>query len=161
MPAKHIYYNPEFHDRKRWVENLSDGLRVRPAHEILNLRHTGWFADLFQEATIHGAVVYLSHGRCVAAYSDAWNPDCYVVDFGSIGDDDRDVAYWADSMAQHAAEAERGFQEAENHRIALEEAKDELARLRLLDSDDILEIGQRTVAAQIEKLEAFLLDAEG
>lgn len=137
--GKHIAYNPEFvaegsRDRYRWVENVSDGLRyVGASHDIINLNHTGWFADNFQDETIHGEVYQLpareGKPQYVPAVSDPNNDNCACVDFSSVTDDKEDAARWADSMAEQWAEREREYQAKENQKQRLEDIEDEIKTL--------------------------------
>ena len=71
-----------------------------------SIEHTGWFTDDCGSCSkIRGIVVYLPHGRFMAAWSmgegmaSSVNADLY--------DDEVSAALAADSMAEHAAERER------------------------------------------------------
>ena len=53
------------------------GEKVADAHEIINLRHTGWFSDNFENGLIRGAVVKLRTSRGTlyipATYCTEWD----------------------------------------------------------------------------------------
>lgn len=109
----------------RWIEDCNAiGLReAGAADEILSLRHTGWFADAFQDETYRGAVWQLPgrNGRpqFVYGYPDPNNEGAALICFDvETGDDSegydakREAARNADSMAESFAEAEREYSEA-------------------------------------------------
>ena len=130
-----ITFNPEWtpehsRDRYRWVENVSDGLRhVGASHDLVRLRHTGWFVNEFQDETVHGEVYQMPArggvARYVPAVNDPDNDDCAVLDFHSVTDDKEEAARWADQMAENYAEREREYQAEERARIEQEEAEEE------------------------------------
>lgn len=126
---------------KRWVEDVqAAGLRfVGYSDEIINLRHTGWFADSFCEKTCRGAVWQLParNGQClfVYGYEDEDNPGSALIDFDVTNDKD-DAARWADSMAERDAEESREFyakdqaeQEVYDLQARIEDGKKEVRRL--------------------------------
>lgn len=141
-----VSYNPKFNGEKRWVENISKGLRVYKAHEAnRGIKHTGWFVDEWQDATVHGLVVQLparkdSGGGGSEMYypgvSDAWNDDCGVLDFdpSMCTSDLKQCALWADQMAQEWAEKELEYQRVESARIQQEEQEQENARENALEA---------------------------
>ena len=161
-----ITYNPEWRPdwspRRaiRWVEDASRGLRVHGAvHELSHLfghrwpGHTGYFLDpLGGGETVHGAVIQLPArdgvARFVPAVSDAYNPDCYAVEFGDVyeapGDDTgeaiRDCAQAADRLAELYAEAEREFQVCEGATLRIAEAHEAIAEARADHSAAIAEL---------------------
>lgn len=134
--GKHISYNPEWtpehsSERYRWVENVSDGLRVvGTADDIVRLDHDGYFTDNFQDETTEGIVYQLparnGKEQYVPANTDPCNPDCAVVDFHSVTDDKKEAARWADSMAENYAEREREYQAKEDAESRLEEIEQEI-----------------------------------
>lgn len=101
-----------------WCEDVHEiGLRfVGYADEIVNLRHTGWFADNFQDETFRGAVwqwpARNGEPRYVAGYGDPNNEGAARLDMTSITDDKTEAAYRADRVAERDAESEREYQEA-------------------------------------------------
>lgn len=111
-----IEYNPKSADSGfRWIENVSAGLRVTPAHEIINLRHTGYYVDSFCGDSQHGVVVQIParNGKPVyfAGVSDPWNNDCARVDFSESYDCPEDAARAADGLAESDAEDMREYDE--------------------------------------------------
>lgn len=153
-----VCYNPKFDGEKRWVENISKGLRVYKAHAAnQGIKHTGWFVDEW-DATVHGLVVqlparkdgtpkvralqrklYHSESPTEMYYpgvSDAWNDDCGVLDFdpSMCTSDLKQCARWADQMAQEWAEKELEYQRVESARIQQEEQEQENARENALEA---------------------------
>jgi len=140
-----ISYNPEFipsgqeraysPDRYRWVENVACGLRfVGAAHDIIRLRHTGYYIDNYQDETVHGEVYQLPAARdgsprYVPAVNDPNNDGCACLDFHSISDDKEDAARLADGMAENWAEREREYQAKEDEERRIEEIGDEISEL--------------------------------
>jgi hypothetical protein len=116
-------YSPEYakYERYRWVEHVSDGLRlVGLAHEVLEhgtnrLNHTGWYCDDFQDELARG----------VYGVADPYNPDCAVLNFRDITDNLPDAIRYSDSMAERYAEAEREYQEQERARVEAEEREEQ------------------------------------
>lgn len=105
-----------------WIENIQKaGLRfVGYADEIINLGHTGWFANEFQDETYRGAVLQrqaVDGKPCyLAAYADPNNEGTFRVDVREWFIDDKEsAARLADSMAENVAEKEREHQEAFQH----------------------------------------------
>lgn len=102
-----------------------DSIQSEPAHTILRLRHTGWYADAIQDEVFHGVVGRLSHYRWIAGvvrYGES------VWDTTRIFDTQREAARAADDMAQRDAEEAREYDEryqaAASARDALDEATD-------------------------------------
>lgn len=143
-----IVYNPEWApegrnaSRYRWIENASTGLRVVGAsHDILprgRNSHTGWYADNFQDSTVHGVVLQLParDGKpvYVPAYSGAWEDDCLTVDFHSTTDDKEEAARWADGMAECFAESARESEAKDQAEQQIEDARIEICGARKLAS---------------------------
>jgi hypothetical protein len=134
IKQKHIEYNPEWtpegsRERYRWVENVSKGLRfIGASHDILDLRHRGWFLDNdFQDESVHGVVYQMpardGQPQYVPGVSDPHKDDCAVLDFHSLTSDKRDAARWADQMAERYAEDERTWREKQ----AIEDRKEQIA----------------------------------
>lgn len=89
----------------------SDGqpfTRWKWADDVVDLRHTGWFCDDFQDAKIRGIVVYLPHGLYLAGWSMgegmASSVDAILYDTPEA------AARAADRMAEHVADCEREYQ---------------------------------------------------
>lgn len=78
---------------------------IKPCHEIINMRHTGWFCDPYQESKAFGIVGSLPHGRFIAGYELIENDE--QVFFADIFDNANDAAHAADSHAEHIADQER------------------------------------------------------
>lgn len=125
---RHICYGPEYvpeghpHEKWRWVENLSDGLRMMgPVHEInvpgLDrpvIRHTGWFTSEggYSGELCYGVVVRLPARGGVSGFVPGFrmpyeDNDCAVLDFHSVTDDLRQACRNADTMARWVAEEAR------------------------------------------------------
>lgn len=122
---RHIRYNPEYvpeghpYEKWRWVENLSDGLRMMgPVHEITVpgqdrpvIRHTGWFTseEGYSGELCYGVVVRLpARGGVsifVPGFQMSWeDDDCAVLDFHGVTDDLRQACRNADTLANWVAE---------------------------------------------------------
>jgi hypothetical protein len=155
----------------RWIENVDAiGLReVGFADEILSLRHTGWFADAFQETTLRGQVWQLPARKgsplFVYGYADAENPGaalvCFDIERGEHGEDDqakREAARHGDSMAEAFAEAEREYSEAWQAARQWGELADDMAKARakakalVADMRAAIKAGQLASAAICEAL---------
>lgn len=76
-----------------------------------SIRHTGWFADEFQDTKIRGIVARLTHGRYLAGWSMGEGMASEIE--YRIFDDIEDAARYADSLAESVAEAERERREEE------------------------------------------------
>lgn len=88
------------------------GLRWQWCDEVpeVSIRHTGWFADEFQDSKIRGVVFTLPKGRgFLAGWSMgegmASGVECEVYETA------REAAYAADSIAENVAERQREFEE--------------------------------------------------
>ena len=148
---RHIRYNPEYvpeghpHEKWRWVENLSDGLRMMgPVHEITMpgqdrpmIRHTGWFTSEggYYGELCYGVVVRLpARGRVsrfVPGFQMSYeDDDCVVLDFHGVTDDLRQACRNADTMAQWIAEEAR--EDSRKYRLEqdIEESQQRLRELR-------------------------------
>lgn len=91
------------------------------ADDVVSLRHTGWFCDEYEDEKIRGIVARLPHGRFLAGWS--MGEDMASEVDGHIYTDETSAAYAADSMAEHAAELERDYQEEENAKREAEQAR--------------------------------------
>jgi hypothetical protein len=88
----------------RWCEDLEGYFRsVQKAHEILSLRHRGWFVNHFQAETTEGLVLQLpgrrGRDRFMAACSDPDNPGTGIVEQCLYGDREL-AAHAADRLAE-------------------------------------------------------------
>lgn len=102
------------------------GLRWRWCDEVPDVRieHTGWWTDDDGCGdTMRGFVARLPHGRGFVIGWRMGRGMCCDLDYSRIWDCERDAAHAADSMAEHAAEAERDYQRAELARLEREEAQ--------------------------------------
>lgn len=77
--------------------------RWRWADDVIDLRHTGWWADSYQDTKIRGIVAILPHNRFMAGW--AMGEGMIAEVDASIYDTPEDAAHAADSMAQYAAES--------------------------------------------------------
>ena len=82
----------------------------RPAHEVANLRHTGWYGDTEHcERIITGFVASLPHGRFLAGLLQEDNNE--RVYFPKVFDDEKEAAFAADEEARVWAEKEDEYQQ--------------------------------------------------
>lgn len=84
--------------RHQWCDEVS-GVRIR---------HTGWFADDYQDTKYRGLVFRLPHGRGFLAGYSMGEQMASSVDF-YLYRDEVDAAYAADALAQQAADREREY----------------------------------------------------
>lgn len=105
----------EVNGRAVWFSFGGTAVRnERDAHNIVRLRHTGWFTDSHQDDMAVGIVGSLSHGRFVAGYRLTMNDE--RVYFDEVFTDEDDAARMADEHARIIAEQER--EHAEKHEEA-------------------------------------------
>lgn len=116
------------------------GLRfVGWADESLRLRHTGWFADNYNEETFRGAIFRLpalrqSKGggqeRFIAGYGERMN-DGFVLALCEVWNDDLiGAAREAERLAERAAEVAREYEAKESAKMRIDEIADELKNIR-------------------------------
>lgn len=86
-------------------------LRYKFADEIVNLRHNGWYCDIYGNQTIRGIVFTLPNRRGFVAGWTMGEGMCASLDF-DIYQTEEEAAYAADSIAERAAESEREYQES-------------------------------------------------
>lgn len=153
LPGKkkrHIRYGPEYvpeghpFEKWRWVENLSDGLRVMgPVHEInvpgqdqSAIRHTGWFTsdEGYLDELCYGVVVRLPARDGVSRFVPGFrmpyeDNDCAVLDFHSVTEDLRQACRNADTMAEWVAEEAR--EDSRKYRLELDIAESQQRLLEL------------------------------
>ena len=117
-------------DRPIWYAHTGPQFpREQYAHEIIDIRHTGWYTDIECRETARGIVVALPRGRFLAGYE--WSENGERVYFADIYDSAEEAARAADSEAEYFAEEAREhdarFQEA---RLLEDEIDEKLSRLR-------------------------------
>lgn len=119
----------------RWIENASDGLRLvaRPARGFRD-GLDGYYVDNFQDSVTVPAVLRLPSApdgtaRLLAATSDPWNPDCYLVDM-DLETDERDAWHSACSLAEHYAESCREDDAKFQAEQQIDDARDEIKTAR-------------------------------
>lgn len=164
IQSKTISYNPRHTDdnnkpvreHRRWVENVTgyagQGLRfVGPAHKVLESRHTGWYADNYQDSLMVGGVWQLpARGTdeqreiYVAGVMDPNNDDCAWIDWDISGTKEH-AARWADQMAERMAEEEREYQAKESAKLRQEDIDEEITKLNTQIKALILEMRQTKV----------------
>lgn len=95
----------------QWLESGEYVIYTAPrrsagkSHEIIGgMRHTGWFADNFQDELYVGEVWRLPHGKFIAGYREQSGA---VVFESRIFDDKEDAALSADGLAESAADKGR------------------------------------------------------
>lgn len=99
-------------DKTRFFYLDSDfmpALRWQWADEIVNLRHTGWYCDEFQDQTIRGFVMRLPHDRGFLAGWSMGESMASEIEL-DIYPDEHSAAYAADSLAECAAERQREYE---------------------------------------------------
>ncbi len=108
--------------------------RIRPAHGIVNLRHTGWYTDADATETAWGIVASLPHGRFLAGYY--WASNGEYVFYPEVFEDETDAARTADGHAEAFADSAREDSERFNAmadaETALQDALDALQDARAL-----------------------------
>lgn len=151
--CKHVRYKPESiwnatpqcgkpfaaygEKAMRWIENPSAcGLRrIGEAHDIIDMRHKGWYLDDFQDETARGVVYQLPgrkhHARYLAGYETSYEREAVCLSMEIYESDDRrdgtfyrydcdddakrDAARAADSIAERMAEESREWYEANDN----------------------------------------------
>lgn len=132
----------------------SDGLHFRSerkAHNLVQMRHTGWFIDSDCNDTITGIVAGLTHGRFIAGYECSENGE--RVYFGTLYDDESDAARAADDCARIQAEKEKEHNDRDTEARDL---RDEVEKLEC----DVMELfamrhharARRELAQAVESL---------
>lgn len=98
--------------------------RIRDAHEIARMNHTGYYLDDDCYALCIGIVASLPHGRFLAGYRLSEFGE-HVLYLDSIFDDEDSAARCADSLAEHYAEGEREYNEKWREASDLDDRIDE------------------------------------
>ena len=117
----------------RRIENASDGLRLVARPDVRYFK-TGYYVDTFQDSVTVPAVLRLPSApdgtaRLLAATSDPWNPDHYLVDT-DIETDERDAWHSAVGLAEHYAESCREDDAKFQAEQQIDEARDEIKAAR-------------------------------
>lgn len=104
----------------------------KEAHKVVNLRHTGWYADNHRDMLYVGVVAQLAgreHGeRWIAGYEDK-ESDRYTFDLSCTYGEASSAAHAADSMAQHDAEESRDFYAQDRAEQDIAEARAEIHQI--------------------------------
>lgn len=117
-----------------WCEDTSYFRNVQPAHEIINLRHTGWYNDNdFQDEVIRGMVFQIpgrnGKPQYLTGHDDPVNPGTACIDMRNIFNDREEAARDADDIARLVAERECEYREAWNAGAQAAEKKAESVRI--------------------------------
>ena len=102
----------------------------RDAHEVIRLRHTGYYTDTHGSETAVGIVAYLGKSRWLAGYR--WTGDDERVYFQDSYDTENDAARAANEHARVFAEREREYCERAEAARALQDRID-AARERICE----------------------------
>ena len=104
----------------------------KEAHKVVNLRHTGWYADNHQDMLYVGVVAQLAgrehEERWIAGYEDK-EGGRYTFDLSCIYDEASSAAHAADSMAEHDAEESRDFYAQDQAEQDIAEARAEIHQI--------------------------------
>jgi hypothetical protein len=143
---KTIIYNPVFQldgsrRRLRVIEHASNGLRLaaRPERRRVRDGFGGWYVDSFHDETTEPAVLALPHGRYLAATSNPYESDCYIVDT-EIETDLDDAWRSAAGLAEYYAESCREDEAKQAAEAQVEGLREEIAQLRRDHSAAVREI---------------------
>ena len=132
----------------RWHESPETPFRfIGLAHNLVSLRHTGWYTrDNEYDELARGVVYLLPHGRYLAAIasdseSDKDGSGPCIVETNANGspclyDDKEDAARAADSFAERYAEGAREDDRLQGERMKLEEAASEAAETLKSERDE-------------------------
>lgn len=112
--------------------NLSFIRNLKEAHKVINLRHTGWYADNHMDMLYVGVVAQLAghkgDERWLAGYEDK-EAGNYTFDLSCTYDEASSAAYAADSMAEHDAEESRDFYAKDAAERDIAEARAEIHQI--------------------------------
>jgi len=178
-----IIYNPpiekntHWRDGLRWVENISDGLRIKGFADEVGERgyrridHRGWFLEDDGDGgeVARGIVVQLpgrdGAPRYIGGMMDPFNPDCGCLDFSEITDNEQEAASTGDAIAERYADAERDYRRAWRAGRDVEEKWDEAQALveRIAEAHAVTtaantdaKLAERVRLAVVEGLDAEL-----
>ena len=108
--------------RWKWADDISGA----------GIYHDGWFCDEFQDQTVRGIVVRLTHGRMLAGWSMGAGM-ASLIECDEVFTDEIEAARRADGLAESAADAEREYQErwraAQDLSDAAQDAQEQIRRL--------------------------------
>lgn len=105
--------------------------RSKPAHEIIRLGHTGWYADEYQDELYIPTVWLLPRGRFLPGYVSAYG----AVAIAKPAYSAEHAARIANKMAETDAEESREHNRKENVRDQLHEYRAEYRDLRAMLSE--------------------------
>lgn len=164
-----IVYNPQWskngnRDKRRWIENASNGLRVKTAKEILretsyrNDAGCEWYVDSFLDDTTVPHVIFLPSRagqiQAFAATSDPWNADAFLVDVETIHDSANEAARSAESLSECYSESCREYDAQQRAESDIEQALEEIREARESHSALAVEYG-----ATRDKLSPAILES--
>lgn len=95
--------------------------RIRDAHEIADMRHSGWYCDDDCGELCIGIVASLPHGRFLAGWRLTDNGED-VLHLDRIFDDESDAARYADGLVESYADREREYQRQYREADSLDDA---------------------------------------
>jgi len=133
---------------KFYVNSLNLGWReCGDSHDIVSLRHTGWYADNDQDSLLKGCVLQLpsrnGEPRYVpATYCTEW--DGATIYMGEIGPDKEQAARYADRNAEIEAEASREFYAKDSADQQISEKREEIHELNKEALELLREIKHQT-----------------
>ena len=138
-PFAESIFTPKGHwisDGKEYVcDSALVHLRLVGASQdvVKSIRHTGWFADHYQDALITGQVYRLpakkGKTRYIAAYLESERGT--IILFTELFDNERDAALRADDMASYAAEQSREFHAKDAAEQDILGLKEEISGIRI------------------------------
>lgn len=105
---------------------------VDKAHKLVNLHHTGWYADNHQQMLFVPEVYQLTGADGEPRYLAGYLNDesgCVTVDVGESFSEKVWAARAADSLAQHDAEKSRDFYAKDQAEQDIAEAREEIHRI--------------------------------
>lgn len=105
------------------------GLRWEWCDDVARVGHSGWFTNEFQDEKLRGLIFQLPHGRGFLAGYSAGSGMYSVFEY-SVYPDKTDAAYAADSLAEFMAEQQREYEERENEKQEVADARELIAESR-------------------------------
>lgn len=110
IPASVEYNPPNESNGFRWIEKASRGLRVS------EISKEGFYIDSFCSEYESPAVIQIPARKGVpqylAAITDAYNDDCFLVDFSELFDEKEDAMRRAQGLTERHAEESREYDSA-------------------------------------------------
>lgn len=126
---KDIFHLDRFEDMPGYIEEPKE------AHKCINLRHTGWYTDDFQDNLLSGVVIPIRHPQKInpgsgshifyLAGTKQTNYDGVTVYLDKLYECEEDAARRADRIAEREAEDEREADEKYRAEQKIEELKAE------------------------------------